>query len=130
VQGRDLHACVLQRDVAELQLAAGARQRTPAASASSALSSTMNMRSAAATPREMALCTPVIRRSEGMIPIIAVMRVTNCPAFRRPASASWAEIQTIDASASAASICTVEDAEALVASILRFRRRMRLAIFA
>ena len=82
----------------------------------------------AATPRETELWMPVIRRSDGMMPIIAVIRATNSPAFKRPARASRAAIQTIAASANAASICTRDEADALVASIFRFRRRMRLAI--
>ena len=96
-------------------------------SASSSLSRMANRRSAAATPREIAVCTLVTRRSEGMMAIIAVISMTNWPASRRPCRASRAATHTIAASASAASSWTMAEAPARVLSTFMFRPRMRLA---
>ena len=69
----------------------------------------------------------MIRRSEGMIPIIAVISLTNSPGLSWPASASRVATHTIAASAIAARICTIAEAIARVVSTFMFSRRMRLA---
>lgn len=127
VQGNAAVLAVAQHDVVEGQLAAHALHVVAASSRSTCMSRMPNRRSAAATPREIEVCTLVRRRSEGMMAIIEVIRPMNWPALRRPASASRVDTQTITASASAARNCTTLEAAARVTSTFMFSDSMRLA---
>ncbi|MNI22047.1 hypothetical protein D3C73_755930 [compost metagenome] len=86
-----------------------------------------NRRSAAATPREIEVCTLVSRRSDGMMAIIEVIRPMNWPALSLPANASRVDTHTITASASAARNWTTLEAAARVTSTFMFSASMRLA---
>ncbi|MNY82444.1 hypothetical protein D3C86_2245430 [compost metagenome] len=62
-----------------------------------------------------------------MMPIIAVIRLTNWPASIRPCNASRVATHTIAASAEAASICTSAELPARVVSTFMFSCSMRSA---